>query len=252
MHEGLDVYGLLIKPHAVIPSKALAVAIHGGGGTPELAAGILGPTNYNDMGRRLVRRGHIVWMPSCYERSSFEENYRDAHKALDLKANLVGSSLSAIDAYCIIRGTESMLSHFGLQDAGAVAVGLSYGGFRALEVCALSEIYRACISSCYFNDRRTILESKEDGSFIDWYFPNVLAIATDIELCRLICPRPLFIEVGQNDELFPVNDAIEASKQVERLYADIGIADLYAFDAFEGGHEFSGVNAFEFLDKLGL
>ncbi len=257
LKEGYEAYGLLIKPSrpSVPQRKVLAVAIHGGGGTPELAAGILGSSNYNDMGKRLARRGYTVWMPACYERISFDEKYNrpDVHRVLDLKARLVGTTLSAIDAFGIIKSTEILLDSKESDKKEAIAVGLSYGGFRALLVSAFSDIFVACVSSCFFNDRRTELEKYgEKGTFTDWFFENTLSVATDVELCRLICPRPLFIEVGIKDDLFPVDGAIEASVEVRKLYEKLNVRERFGFDAFEGGHEFSGVKALEFLDRMSL
>lgn len=252
LQEGLSAYGLVIRPAHIKPNAALAVAIHGGGGTPELAAEILGETNYQNMGRRLARRGHLVWMPACYERTTFDEasGNADVHGILDRRARLVGTTLAAIDAYTIIRSTEAMLRWARLP--AAIAVGLSYGGFRALEVTALSQMFTACISSCYFNDRRPLLEQfADDGRFTDWFFDDVLRIATDVEFCRLICPRPLCIEVGASDDLFPVAGAQRAAEQVRAVYRSQGVEDRFVFDAFTGCHEFSGTAAFDFLDRLG-
>lgn len=255
LQEGLEAYGLLIQPRAPAPGKCLAVAIHGGGGTPELAAGILGPSNYEDMGRRLARRGHTVWMPACHERVTFDTAAPavDVHRTLDLRARLVGTTLSAIDAFAIVASTEAVLASPHCEADGAIAVGLSYGGFRSLLVSALASVFRACVSSCYFNDRRQVLEAYvPSGGFSDWCFPDTLRVATDVELCRLICPRPLCIEVGVKDEAFRVEGAIGASAAVRDVYESLGVADRFEFDAFEGGHEFSGVGAFAFLDRMGL
>lgn len=250
--EGLDAYGLLIRPQA-ITRTTLAVAIHGGGGTPELAAGILESSyNYNDMGRRLARRGHLVWMPMCYERTSMQEpaDGPNVHRTIDRRARLVGSTVSAIDLHAIIQSTAYLMDREGLT--GAIAVGLSYGGFRALMVAALSELFVASVSSCYFNDRRAILDAAlPDGGFDDWYFWNALRVATDVECCRLICPRPLFIEVGQEDTLFPVAGALRQVDAVREVYAALGVAERFGFDAFSGGHEFSGVQALAFLERMG-
>ncbi len=255
LEEGLEAYGLLIRPSRPQPGKSLAVALHGGAGTPEIAAGILGASNYHDMGRRMARRGHVVWMPACHERVSFNDDAQleDLHTFLDLKARLVGSTLPAIDLYSIIRSTEVLLSAEYSASSCAIVVGLSYGGFRALAVSALSNIFSACVSSCFFNDRRKILETHAPKrGFTDWFFNDVLAIATDVELCRLICPRPLFIEVGANDALFPKEGAIDAAAAVQQIYDSLGIGDRFGFDAFDGTHEYSGVMALEFLDRLKL
>lgn len=258
LQEGLQAQGMLIKPHKTLPNRALAVAIHGGGGTPELAAGILDCTSggYNNMGRRLARRGHLVWMPACYETDTIYTDDQvattpDPHRFLELKARIVGSTLSAIDAYAIMRSTEAVLNWAGLEQA--IAVGLSYGGFRAMLAASLSEQFVACVSSCYVNNRRQILEANAPhGNFQDWYFNNVLRMVTDVELCRLICPRPLCIEVGVNDELFPVQGARETAAEVYDAYDTLGVTDRFEFIVFDGAHEFSGIEAFRFLERMGL
>ncbi|MFA5394225.1 MAG: hypothetical protein WC338_07230 [Candidatus Ratteibacteria bacterium] len=264
LEEGYEVHGLLIKPNPSESSlkKPLAVAIHGGGGTPELAAGILElSNNYNDMGRRMARRGHVVWMPSCFERTGFhfspdgvlqpEPEKSSVHRTLDWRAKFVGTTLPALDLFGIIKSTEILLASQGFTKRKAIVMGLSYGGFRALLACALSEVFIACISSCYFNDRRTELERySEEGAFSDWVFNNTLGIATDVEFCQLICPRPLFIEVGNKDELFPAAGARKAASEVRKIYRSLGLENLFGFDVFPGGHEFSGVKAFRFLDRI--
>ena len=254
LKEGYQAYGLLIRPPNATASlrKPLAVAIHGGGGTPEMAAGILGPSNYKDMGRRMARRGHTVWLPACYERTTFKTPQSiDIHRILDRRARLVGTTLSAIDAFGIIKSTETLLASEEFVGKEAIVLGLSYGGFRALLASALSDIFTVCISSCYFNDRRPELERySAEGTFADWFFDNLLNVATDVELCRLICPRPLFIEVGNKDKTFPVAGARKAASEVRKTYRSLNLENLFGFDAFAGGHEFSGVKAFEFLDRL--
>ncbi len=254
LEGGLTAYGLLIRPAQAAPGKALAVAIHGGGGTPELAAELLGPTNYNNMGRRLARRGHVVWMPACMDRASFDPpgpGREDVHGLLDRRARLVGTTLTALDALAVIESTRAVLAAERLEQA--IVLGLSYGGLRCLVAAALSDLFAACVSSCYFQDRRAFLEQyMASGGFGDWFFTDCFRVMTDVELAQLICPRPLFVELGTTDDRFPPGGAARSVEEVRAVYRQLGLGGRFGFDAFEGGHEFSGVRAFEFLDKLGL
>lgn len=256
LEEGLTVDGLLLRPHSDYQRKALAVAIHGGWGTAELAAGILDCSSYNyhDMGRKLARRGHLVWLPTCFEADAcFNDGVAtlDPHKAVELKARLLGTTMTALDLYKVIRSTEIFLRWANLSQA--IAVGLSYGGFRALYATALSDQFVACVSSCYVNDRRALLERHAfEAGYLDWYFTGLLHTATDVEIARLICPRPLCVEVGITDNLFPVTDARRIAPALAAIYERFGIGDRFNFTAFDGGHEFSGVEAFVFLERMGL
>lgn len=251
--EGFEAYGLLIRPRT--PTRCLAVAIHGGGGTPELAAGVLEKSNYNDMGRQFARRGHTVWMPACFERSGWydDPDPEQVHDVLEMKCRLTGATLSALDAYSIITSTQAVLVNEYSATSPVVVAGLSYGGFRTLVVMALSEMFSAGISSCYFNNRRNILDTYiPKRTFFDWCFDDALRTVTDVELCRLICPRPLCIEVGIKDEMFPVNGALETYPEVSALYETLGVAERFVFDAFDGDHEFSGLRGFDFLETMGF
>ena len=252
--EGLDAYGLLIEP--LTPSKGLVVSIHGGGGTPEWSAGLY--DDYNQMGRMFSRAGYTVWMPACYDRSTLNDpeskDPQMVHDLLNMKVRIAGTTLPAIDAYAIIKTTEILVKKFDIRKSSpgkVISCGVSYGGFRALEVCALSDTFDACISSCYFNDRRKILERYSPKEFTDWCFGNVLATATDPELCRLVCPKPLLIEVGKDDTYFPAGSAIPVAEEVRGLYARMGIPERFQFEVFDGGHVFSGKTALAFLKRMG-
>jgi hypothetical protein len=166
---------------------------------------------------------------------------------------MAGTTLTAIDLFGIIKSTEAVMTMERLESRRPVIVGLSYGGFRTLLACALSDMFGACISSCYFNDRRAVLDrSAKENSMQDWFFPNVLGTATDVELCRLICPRPLFIEVGNGDSIFTVDGALKSAREVSELYGSLGVGERFGFDAFDGGHEFSGAAALKFLRNIEL
>ncbi len=256
--EGLEAYGILLRPHQVT-RNTLAVAIHGGGGNPEVVVPVLEQSwNYNDMGRRLARRGHVVWAPACYETLPGRDNTKiEVHTPMDRRARMIGTTLTAVDAYALIRSTEGLLSCAGIAPAqgfgGAIAVGLSYGGQRALVAPALSQAFVASVCSCFFNDRRKVLDAGADTTnWNDWMYQDIYRIATDVEWCQLICPRPLFIEAGKSDNLIPIDGAVATAPHVQAVYEALGIGDRFAFEAFEGGHEFSGVKALEFLDKQGL
>lgn len=261
LRQGLEAYGILLRPHKVTRAT-LALAIHGGGGNPEVVVPVLEQSwNYNDMGRRLARRGHVVWAPAAYETLVKDDGGKiEVHLPLDRRARMIGTTLVAIDAYSIIRSTDAILAcgsgvpvAGGAAFAGAIAVGLSYGGLRALVAPAMSPAFVASVCSCYFSDRRKRLDAAADGeNWNDMMYEDVFRIATDVEFCQLICPRPLFIENGKADNIFSIDDSIAQAPKVQAVYEALGIGGRFGFEAFEGGHEFSGVKALEFLDRQGL
>lgn len=59
---GFETYGILFIPRGKAPFP-LVISQHGGGGTPELCSGFFDYGNYNDMTRRVLRRGMAAFAP---------------------------------------------------------------------------------------------------------------------------------------------------------------------------------------------
>ena len=76
-------------------------------------------------------------------------------------------------------------------------MGLSYGGCYTLYTAAIDTRIDAAVSSCFFNERNRYLWS-------DWSYFGFMNEFNDAEVCALICPRALMIEVGDSDTLFAV------------------------------------------------
>jgi hypothetical protein len=53
----------------------------------------------------------------------------------------------------------------------------------------------------------------------------------------LVCPRPLYIEVGKRDELFDVEKARPEIKKLQATYERLGIGDRLRCKEHEGVHE---------------
>jgi fermentation-respiration switch protein FrsA (DUF1100 family) len=81
------------------------------------------------------------------------------------------------------------------------------------------------------------------------YVPGILPYAEMADLAALIAPRPLLIEAGTDDPIFPVDEVRIASEQVARVYRLLGAPDLFDQDIFEGGHRFSGNKTFDWFAR---
>ncbi len=69
------------------------------------------------------------------------------------------------------------------------------------------------------------------------------------DLGALISPRPLLIETGTEDPLFPLAAATESVRHTRLVYAHDGAADRLEHDIFEGDHQWHGVAAVPFLNR---
>jgi hypothetical protein len=78
---------------------------------------------------------------------------------------------------------------------------------------------------------------------------GMLGAIEHVDLGALIAPRPLLIETGTEDPIFPVAAARREFARLARVYDALGVADRLEHDVFEGEHRWNGVRAYEFLEQ---
>ena len=53
---------------------------------------------------------------------------------------------------------------------------------------------------------------------MDNYVPGILNWAEMYDIAGLAAPRPLFIESGQKDDIFPIESSVDSYKKVSAIY----------------------------------
>jgi hypothetical protein len=207
--------------------KPLVIVQHGGEGTPEHVSGIYGETfNYNDLLERVIKHNVHAFLPQfllwadCYD-VAYDR------KAIDARLKRVGSSITAIEMYSIIR----ILDYFETQDyvTDFGMVGLSYGGFYTLCTSAVEKRIKSAISYAFFNKRDAV-------DWSDWTWFESAEKFDDAEIACLSYPRHLCIEVGDKDPLFNAEYGKESFEKIKNLCHEVG-TDWIDFTVFEGVHE---------------
>ena len=241
---GVHVVGLYLVPAGLHGRAPLVVAMHGGGGSPEVAT-FRGGANYHDMVRGAVERGYVVWAPQhLYVVTGLPADIR---QRIDTRARLAGTTITAIEIAKISRGLDVVLKRPEVDPRRVAMVGLSYGGFYTLMATALEPRIRVAVSSCYFSDRAALLDSTEPFGWSNWRFWRGLQTLTDPDIVALICPRPLQVQVGMQDDLFPVAAADRTAPAAAEHYRRLGLSDRFEYVACDGGHEWFGEPAWRFL-----
>jgi fermentation-respiration switch protein FrsA (DUF1100 family) len=67
------------------------------------------------------------------------------------------------------------------------------------------------------------------------------------DVAGLIAPRPLFVESGERDNIFPVDASRESFERVRRVYRALNAADRCQQEIFDGEHIFHGKRGLPFL-----
>lgn len=225
--DGLKMTGLYFKENSG-EKKPLVLVQHGGQGTPELISGIYGETfNYNDMLQRVRKFGVNVFAPQLL---LWDNEYKVEfdRKSIDARLKRVGSSITAIEVF----GLTKILDYFEQTEnvPSFGMVGLSYGGFYTLYTAAIDTRIKSAISCSYFNKRDAVTWS-------DWTWFESAEKFDDAEVACLIYPRKLFIEIGDNDELFDYKFGIESFEKLKKLCKNVG-TEWVELKVFGGTHEF--------------
>ena len=238
---GVESYGVLFVPHGLTGKAPLLICQHGGGGSPELVSAFEGPGNYGWMVQRGLQAGFICYAPALlFPIGGTEEIEGPNRRQLDEGLKTVGTSILAVEVYKISRAIDMLIQRDDVYPERVGLVGLSYGGCYTLYTAALDTRIRAAVSSCYFNDRSR-------HAWSDWTYTNMLNEFADPEIVGLICPRALMVEVGTKDELFTIDGARKAAPAARAHYERLGLGDRFRFVEFDGGHEFRGDGAYDFL-----
>ncbi len=226
--DGLEMTGLYFEMHGT-EKKPLVLVQHGGLGTPEHISGIYGSTtNYNHMLERVISHGVHAFAPQLllWKQEQYGVDYD--RRAIDARLKRVGSSITAVELYGLMRildyfETKANVSNFGM-------VGLSYGGFYTLYMAALDTRIKSAISCSFFNTR-------DQYPWSDWTWLRSAELFDDAEIACLVYPRKLCIEIGTRDELFQAEYAEKSYQKLVEQCKPVGM-DWLTFIPFDGTHEF--------------
>jgi hypothetical protein len=77
----------------------------------------------------------------------------------------------------------------------------------------------------------------------------MLGILDHVDLGGLVAPRPLLVESGTEDLIFPADAATRELGRLRTVYDALGAPDALEHDVFEGEHRWNGKRVPEFLAR---
>ena len=166
-----------------------------------------------------------------------------------MAALMLGETLAGWRVWDCARALDYLETRTDLVDPTRLAVlGISGGGLAALFTAAWDTRVRACLVAGYFNTFRASILSIDHC--VDNYVPGLLRLAEMPDLAALVAPRALFVESGYADPIFPFAAFEAAVAQAHDIYQTFSIPAQFGSEAFDGGHQFHGAGAFEFLEDV--
>jgi fermentation-respiration switch protein FrsA (DUF1100 family) len=244
---------LLVPHHRTRPGPAV-LAQHGHGPGKDDVCGLTsGPDSDegHDYAHRLAERGYVVLAPDLRtfgERADWNPPNLYGCDLSHVHATLLGHSLLALDLWDLARGLDLLAGHPLVDPKKMGMVGLSQGGTCTLFLAAVDRRVRAAVVSGYVNEWATC-------AAIPWNMcgsqalPGIVGDLDHADLGALVAPRPLLIESGSDDPIFPAPAADRAHVRLDSVYQALGAADRLELDRFEGGHRWHGERAYPFLDR---
>lgn len=243
---GVHSAGIYIVPKGLTGKAPLIIAMHGGGGSPEVAL-FNGGANYHDMVRGGVKQGYVVFAPQhLFNADGYPKDIRNK---IDERMRLIGTSLTAVEIAKITRSLDILVKRPEVDSSRIAMVGLSYGGYYALVTPAIDTRIKVSVSSCYYGVQEGRYERDELSVPGDFQFQDRFTLFRDSDIVALICPRALQIQAGSMDDADHREPGRKLAPLSAAYYNRLGVSDRFRHLIFEGKHEFHDTSAWEFVKQ---
>ena len=158
---------------------------------------------------------------------------------------MLGGSVAGLRVWDGVRAVDYLASMKNADVSRLGVMGISGGGMHAFFSACLDTRIKAAVISGYFCDwRDSILAINH---CICNFVPGILKLGELSDLAGLIAPRPLLVESGTRDDIFPIEAVKRAVRKTRRAWEVFGAVKDLQTDYFEGTHQVGGGNAYAFL-----
>jgi dienelactone hydrolase len=259
----------VLKPHTGARPYRPVIALHGHGtwaagpivgiAGSDLESEFIKKHNY-DYARQLALRGFLVFAPVLrgfgermedtalpVDTVPNEQSWLSSCKTLGLNLLLRGQTLIGLRSWDVMRLIDYIRTRSEAMIDGLGCVGLSGGGMITLFTTALDKRITCAVVSGYFNSFRTSIMSIEHC--VCNYVPGIVQYAEMVDIAGLVAPRPLLVETGTQDPIFPAQATRQAVDDLRPIYACFGAEDHLDIDIFDGSHQWSGRKAYDWLQR---
>ncbi|WP_284641063.1 dienelactone hydrolase family protein [Paenibacillus silviterrae] len=263
--EGLRVPAYVVLPQATEGKRLPAVlAWHGHGYGSRESVGLLtdgsvregAPGIHNDFALELAKRGVVVLLPEIVgfgDRKLQQDLAQDpgiGNSCFSIGAALLlaGKTIAGLRVYEARRAVDYLAARPEVDAERIGGMGFSGGGMVASLHGAVDDRVKATVLCGYPNTYESSILARRHC--LDNYIPGVLPYAEMPDLLALLAPRPLFIESGDEDHLFPAETVKEVISKLRSLYTQLEAGERFAFDIFEGKHEIKGRYSYDWLTTV--
>lgn len=254
----MSVPAFLLVPHERSAPGPAVLAQHGHGpgksevcGLDDAESRAAIVEHHGDYGHRLAEAGYVVLAPDLRGFGERADWTPPDKYGCDL--NLVHAVAAGVhpltqNLWDLARALDVLEQHPLVNPDRIGMVGLSYGATMTLFLAASDTRVAAAVVSGYLN-------TWPECHRVPWnlcgsqVLPGMLTELTHVDLGGLVAPRPLLVETGTEDLIFPEAGARAAVGELGTVYRALGAPGHLVHDVFAGGHRWHGTEALPFLDR---
>jgi dienelactone hydrolase len=255
----MSVPAYLLVPHGRTEPGPAVLAVHGHGPGKAEVCGLDGPEvaiafaeHGGDYAHELARRGFVVLAPDLRgfgERADWQPPDRYQCDVNLVHAFAAGPHPLTQNLHDLTVALDVLGAHPLVDPTRLGAAGLSYGATMTLFLAATDPRVRACVVSGF-------VSSWLAAHRVPWnlcgsqVLPGMLGAIEHVDVAALVAPRPMLVESGTEDVIFPVAAARATMGELDRVYAALDAPEgALVHDVFAGGHRWHGEQAYSFLER---
>lgn len=261
MDESLPVPAYVLIPKQGSSKMPAVIACHGHGrGCSEmLGLNPDGTDNTGDPGYQkkfpveLVKKGFLVIAPEFLgfgeRRLNADKEKRADNSCYNISTNLLmlGRTMAGSRIYDAICAIDYLSARDDVDINKIGCMGISGGGLVSGFTSAIDDRIKATVVSGYTNTFKDSIMSL--FHCVDNFIPGIIKHAELPDILGLIAPKPLLIESGTDDPIFPIKVTRESYEQIGEVYRLLDAEDKLDHDFFKGVHEISGAKSYDFFEK---
>jgi len=258
----LPIPAYVLKSKNATGKLPAVIACHGHGYGSKEIVGLNpdGTENYYNPGYQqnfaieLKKRGFLVIAPDLLgfgdRRLDADRNKNPNESSCHIISTyllMLGKTMAGLRVYDIMRTIDYLETRDDVDINRIGCMGISGGGLVCGFTTALDDRIKAAVISGYTNTFKDSVMSI--WHCVDNFVPKLVNYAEMPDILGLIAPRPLLIESGKSDPIFPIEAAKKAYEKIKEIYKFLDAQDKIDSDFFDGQHEISGAKAYDWLEK---
>ncbi|MCZ8515345.1 prolyl oligopeptidase family serine peptidase [Paenibacillus filicis] len=254
----MPVYVLVPKERKERSEAVIACHGHGYGSKDIVGLTANGEEKSGDIGYQknfaveLVKRGYITVAPELLgfgDRKLFvDAQAQNSCHRLSTFLLAMGQTMAGYRVFETLRCVDYLLTRIDVDAERIGCMGISGGGLVCSFAAAIDDRISAAVVSGFTNTFQDSILSIHHC--VDNYVPGLSLVAEMPDLLGLIAPKPLLVEAGTKDPIFPVQATLQAYEKIRNVYRLLEKEEKLELDLFEGDHEISGKVAYDWFRRV--